>query len=63
MTERPGTDILNFLMGMFSGSKVDNRSEVVPPLPLSFDRANWGRPARSRAPLLRLPTEILCVVL
>jgi len=63
MIERPGADILNVLMGMFSGNKDDYGSEIVPPLPLSFDRVNEGRPARSKAPLLNLPTEILGVIL
>lgn len=63
MAERPAVDILNVLMGMFSGHKDDYGSAIVPPLPLSFDRVNEGRPARSKASLLNLPIEIIGVIL
>lgn len=56
-------DILSLLMLMFSGSKDDYGKEVVPPLPLSFDRVLEGRSPQSTAPLLKLPFEILGVIL
>lgn len=62
MSARPGTEILDVLMSMFSGSKDEYGKEEVPPLPLSFDRVNEGRPPRSSSQLLNLPTEILAVI-
>jgi len=56
-------DILNVSVGKYSDTKDDYGSEIVPPLPLSFDRVNEGRPNRSKAPFLNLPTEILGVIL
>ena len=50
-------------MRMFSGNKDDYRKEVVPPLPLSFDRVMEGRSPQSAAPLLKLPFEILGAIL
>lgn len=60
--ERHG-EILNLLMTMFSGTKDEYGKEVVPPLPLSFDRVNEGRPPCSTAQLFRLPFEVLAVIL
>ncbi|KKA24248.1 hypothetical protein T310_1787 [Rasamsonia emersonii CBS 393.64] len=37
--------------------------EVMPPVPLSFDRINEGRPPSSNAPLFELPLEILWRIL
>ncbi|KAL8815522.1 MAG: hypothetical protein Q9191_008457, partial [Dirinaria sp. TL-2023a] len=60
---RPGVEILNLLLPMFSGQKDDFGKEKVPPLPLSFDRVNDGQPPRSSAPLFKLPVEILSAIL
>lgn len=61
-TRRPGR-ILDVMMPMFSGTKDDYGSEIVPPLPLSFDRVNEGRAPVSLAPLFQLPVEILNLIL
>lgn len=61
--EPPGTEILDVLTTMLSGQKDDYGKEQVPPLPLSFDRVNEGRPPCSTAPLLNLPSEILGIIL
>lgn len=63
MARRQGTEILELLMPMFSGHKDDYGKDVVPPLPLSFDRVNQGQPPISTAPLFQLPAEILGEVL
>lgn len=55
-------DVLSLLMPMFSGNKDDYGKDVVPPLPLFFDRVNEGRPPRSNASLFRLPFEILAAI-
>lgn len=59
MSEAEDSAILDLLMPTFSGDKDEYGKDVVPPLPLSFDRVNEGRPPASSARLLKLPTEIL----
>lgn len=55
-------DVLGLLMPTFSGSKDRFGLESVPPLPLSFDRVNDGRPPASTAPLFKIPLEILNLI-
>jgi len=55
-------DVLSLLLPMFSGSKDSFGKEYVPPLPLSFDRVNEGRPPLSTAPLFKIPLEILSLI-
>lgn len=44
------SDVLDLLMPAFSGeTKDDYGKDVDPPLPLSFDRVNEGRPPKSNA--------------
>lgn len=59
MARRQGTGIPDLLRPVFSGHKDDYGKDVVPPLPLSFDRVNPGQPPISTAPLFKLPDEIL----
>ena len=40
----------------------DSGSDVIPPLPLAFDRVNEGRAPSSGSPLFKLPFEILDVI-
>lgn len=56
-------DVLSLVMGMFSGHKDDYGKEIVPPLPLSFDRINEGKPSSSAARIFQLPSEILGLIL
>ena len=60
---RDNTGILSLLIGTFSGHKDEYRREKVPPLPLSFDRVNEGRPPSSTARLFKLPFEILALMI
>lgn len=58
-------DVTSLLMGMLSGHKDDYGKDVVPPLPLSFDRVNEGRlplPSSSNSILFRFPVEILAPI-
>ena len=55
--------ILDLLMPMFSGSKDEYGKELVPPLPLSFDRVNGNQPPVSDAALFKLPFELLALIL
>lgn len=48
---------------MLSATKDDYGSELVPPLPLSFDRVNEGRHPVSLAPLFQLPLEVLSIII
>lgn len=57
------SNILDLMMPMFSGTKDDFGSGIVPPLPLLFDRVSEGRDMISQAPLLRLPLEIVALIL
>ena len=59
MEERGDTRILGLLMPMLMGGKDNFGKEVVPPLPLLFDRVNEGKMLRSTAPLFRVPPEVL----
>jgi hypothetical protein len=59
MESRP-RDVLDLWMTPHSGWKKDNYGrDVVPPLPLSFDRINEGRPPKSTALLFQQPFEII----
>ena len=57
-----GRQILDLMMPMFSGMKDDFGKELVPPLPLLFDRVSEGRKPVSGAKLLRIPLEVLALV-
>jgi hypothetical protein len=56
-------EILDLLVPIFSGTDDDYGKEVVPPLPLTFDRVNEGRPPSSNALLFKLPMELLANIL
>lgn len=56
-------DVTSLLLPVFSGQKDEFGKEVVPPLPLLFDRVNGGRPPRSDARIFRLPFEVLGYIL
>jgi hypothetical protein len=56
-------DVTSLLVPVFSGHKDEFGKEVVPPLPLLFDRVNGGRPPRSGARIFRLPFEVLGYIL
>ena len=56
-------DILDLLMPMFSGTKDDFGKEIVPPLPLLFDRVSEGRELVSKSKVLSIPLEILALVI
>ena len=43
-------------------SKTINRKDIVPPLPLSFDRVNEGRSPCSTARLFQLPPEYVLLI-
>ena len=58
-----GHEILELMMPMFSGLKDDYGKETVPPRPLLFDRVSEGREPVSGSKLLRLPLEILALVI
>ncbi|KAL8838638.1 MAG: hypothetical protein Q9170_002046 [Blastenia crenularia] len=57
------SNILDLMMPTFSGTKDDFGKELVPPLPLLFDRVSEGRNIVSEAPLLSLPMEIIALIL
>lgn len=57
-----GHEILDLMMPMFSGTKDDFGKELVPPRPLLFDRVSEGREPMSGSKLLRLPLEVLSLV-
>ena len=63
MTTRAGHEMLDLFMPTSLGHIDEYGKDVVPARPLSFDLANGGRPPRSTAPLLRLPVEILAIIL
>ena len=56
------SDILDLMMPTFSGMKDDFGKELVPPLPLLFDRISEGKEPVSGSKLFRLPFEILALV-
>ena len=58
----PAFDILDLMMPIFSGTKDDFGKELIPPLPLLFDRICEGREPVSRSNLFRLPLEVLALV-
>ena len=58
-----GTEILDVMMTMFSGNNNDYGKDVVPAIPLSFDRINENIPPRTTAPLFKLPYEIIAEIL
>ena len=55
-------DVLDLMMPMLSGGKDEYGKELVPPLPLLFDRVSEGRKPVSRTRLLNIPLEILALV-
>lgn len=60
----PGREILDVMISMCPSFDTDDfGKEEVPPLPMSFDRVCDGSGPRSSAPLFRLPTEILGIIL
>ena len=54
---------MQLMMPRFSGSKDKYGKEIVPPLPLSFDRVMEGRPPSTSALLFGLPDEILSTII
>ena len=59
----PGNEILDVIMPMLCGDKNDYGKDVVPAVPLTFDRVNEDRPPRTNARLFQLPFEILGIIL
>ena len=59
---RDSRHIMQLMMPRFSGGIDKYGKEIVPPLPLSFDRVMEGRPPSTLAPLFRLPDEILSII-
>lgn len=59
---REAFDVLDLMMPMLSGQKDQYGKEVVPPLPLLFDRVSEGRKPVSRTRLLNVPLEVLALV-
>lgn len=57
-----GHEILDLMMPMFSGGKDEFGKELVPPLPLLFDRVSEGRKPVSESELMKIPLEILALV-
>lgn len=57
-----GHEILNLMMPMLSGGKDEFGKDLVPPLPLLFDRVSEGRKPVSESKLLRIPLEVLALV-
>ena len=55
-------DILHLMMPVLTGTKDDFGKELVPPLPLLFDRVSEGREPVSDSILFRLPLEVLALV-
>ena len=64
-TEGPtkGFEILDLMMPMLSDGKDEFGKELVPPLPLLFDRVSEGRKPVSGAKLLGIPLEVLALIL
>ena len=56
-------DVMSLTLGMYGGTKDDYGKEVVPPLPLSFDRVNEGRAPTCSMLLFRMPLEIIGLIL
>ncbi|KAL9066235.1 MAG: hypothetical protein Q9161_007692 [Pseudevernia consocians] len=54
--------VLDLMMPMYSGGKDDFGKELVPPLPLFFDRVSEGRKPVSETKLLGIPLEVLALV-
>jgi hypothetical protein len=59
---RDSRHIMQLMMPRFSGSIDKYGKEIVPPVPLSFDRVMEGRPPSTPAPLFRVPDEILSII-
>ena len=55
-------EVLNLMMPIFSGDKDEYGKELVPPLPLLFDRISEGRKPVSTTRLLNVPMEVLALV-
>ena len=59
---REAFDVLDLMMPMFSGQKDEYGKELVPPLPLWFDRVSeWRKPVSKTRPL-NVPMEVLALV-
>ena len=59
---REGYDVLDLMMPMLSGGKDEYGKELVPPLPLLFDRVSEGRKPASGTKLFNVPLEVLALV-
>lgn len=57
-----GYEVLDLMMPMLSGVKDEFGKELVPPLPLLFDRVSEGRKPISGTKLLEIPMEVLALV-
>ena len=55
-------DVLGLMMPVFSGHKDEFGKELVPPLPLWFDRVSGWRKPVSTTRLLNVPMEVLALV-
>lgn len=56
-------DVLGLMMPMLFGEKDEYGKELVPPLPLLFDRVSEGRKLVSSTSLLNFPLEVLALVI
>ena len=56
-------DVLDLMMPMLFGEKDEYGKELVPPLPLLFDRVSEGRKLVSSTNLLNFPLEVLALVI
>lgn len=56
------SDILDLMLPILTGMKDDFGKELVPPLPLLFDRISEGKEPVSDSKLFRLPLEVLALV-
>lgn len=54
--------LMGLMMPVFSGTQDEYGKEVVPPRSLLFDRVSEGKEPVSRSKLLRLPLEVLALV-
>ena len=59
---REDFDVLGLMMPTLYGDKNEYGRELVPPLPLLFDRVSEGRKPVSRSGLLNVPLEVLALV-
>jgi hypothetical protein len=54
--------VMQLIMPKFTPGPDKYGKEIVPPLPLSFDRVMEGRPPSTPAPLFGLPDEIISII-